>query len=451
MTTLATPTLSVMQNDAVNSVKNWWNSDRFTPSAEGRAAYYTLDGFAGTGKSTILPAIVESLLGNFEGVHFCAPTGKAAKVMTQKLNDFGINKAARTIHSSIYKPRPTKTEFLERELETLERELLTLRASNDSDSSLATLQEDIRLKRINLEKAYDKEEGPKFSLNVDSEVRKASLIVVDERSMVGAAVAKDLLSFGIPVLALGDPGQLPPVGDNPGFDSPSGHFVLTEVHRQAKDNPIIRIATMVREGKMLREHDYGDGVRVVSKRNDDATYNMDIDAQIICGTHNRRFMITQKLRRMMDLGGSAPQRDEPLICCKNSRNNTAFVNGAVFQTISARHEGEPIVNLEEGYAYFELNVRDEMGGEHKTFALQSLFEEHFMGRGAFSCSKSDKFRASIERDHFDYAWAITCHKSQGSQWDNVVVHDEGAVFREDADKWRYTAVTRAAKTLTVVV
>jgi exodeoxyribonuclease-5 len=48
-------------------------------------------------------------------------------------------------------------------------------------------------------------------------------------------------------------------------------------------------------------------------------------------------------------------------------------------------------------------------------------------------------------------YALTVHKSQGSQWNNIVLFDESAVFRDDRARWLYTAVTRAAKTLTVVV
>jgi exodeoxyribonuclease-5 len=85
------------------------------------------------------------------------------------------------------------------------------------------------------------------------------------------------------------------------------------------------------------------------------------------------------------------------------------------------------------------------------FAYQGLFEEHLSKvKGAATASKSSAFRSRITDNHVDFGWVITCHKSQGSQWDEVIVHDESGVFREDADKWLYTAVTRTAGGLKLI-
>ena len=56
-----------------------------------------------------------------------------------------------------------------------------------------------------------------------------------------------------------------------------------------------------------------------------------------------------------------------------------------------------------------------------------------------------------ESDEFDFGYALTVHKAQGSQWDDVVLFDESWAFRENRERWLYTGVTRAAKRLTVVV
>ena len=109
--------------------------------------------------------------------------------------------------------------------------------------------------------------------------------------------------------------------------------------------------------------------------------------------------------------------------------------------------------LKDGNTTFTAQMVDEDGESYTLKCLQATLEEHYMGKFNASAPKRDVFRAKQdERTHeLDYGYAITCHKSQGSQWDECVVHDESNVFRGDADKWLYTAVTRAAKKLTLVV
>jgi exodeoxyribonuclease-5 len=53
-------------------------------------------------------------------------------------------------------------------------------------------------------------------------------------------------------------------------------------------------------------------------------------------------------------------------------------------------------------------------------------------------------------EEFDYAYALTVHKAQGSQWDDVLLFDQSHVFRKNRYRWFYTAITRAAKTITIV-
>lgn len=89
----------------------------------------------------------------------------------------------------------------------------------------------------------------RFTLNPDSIVGDAKLVIVDECSMVGEVLASDLLSFGTKVLVLGDPAQLPPVDGAGYFTSKPPDFILTEIHLQAAENPIIRMSMDVREGK----------------------------------------------------------------------------------------------------------------------------------------------------------------------------------------------------------
>src|SRR3954453_15882830 len=188
--------LSPQQDDALQAVSRWMKA--------GRPQVFRLFGYAGTGKTTLARQIAEAVDGD---VLFAAFTGKAAQVMRNK----GCANA-RTIHSLIYRPRGEKPE------------------------------------------AETGEMQPAFSLNRASAVGKAKLIVVDECSMVDEALGRDLLSFGTPVLVLGDPGQLPPISGGGYFTNAEPDVVLTEVHRQARDNPIVQLAQTVREGGVP---DYG--------------------------------------------------------------------------------------------------------------------------------------------------------------------------------------------------
>jgi len=168
----------------------------------GRSSIFRLFGYAGTGKTTLVKHLAEGVDGK---VLFAAFTGKAACVMRSK----GCYSAS-TIHSLIYKARESG------------------------------------------------EEMPSFELWNDAPASKAKLIIIDECSMVDAELARVLMSFGVPLLVLGDPAQLPPIQGGGFFTDAEPDAMLTEVHRQARDNPIIRLSMDIRAGNPLAEGQYGD-------------------------------------------------------------------------------------------------------------------------------------------------------------------------------------------------
>jgi exodeoxyribonuclease-5 len=132
--------------------------------------------------------------------------------------------------------------------------------------------------------------------------------------------------------------------------------------------------------------------------------------------------------------------------CKNSKNAPALVNGSFVTCIDSPGD------LYDGDASIDLTVEDEDGKQYKLRVNQGTFEEHHLRkREAATAAKYDAFDSKRFDEILDWGWVITAHKSQGSQWDNVIVHDESGMFRDDADKWLYTAVTRAAEELTVVI
>ncbi len=196
--------LGSQQEAALKAVSDWLK--------RGSPQVFRLFGFAGTGKTTLAKRLAEDVDG---GVLFCAYTGKAASVMRAR----GCPDAS-TIHSLIYRTRE------------------------------------------------DTEGGPAFTLNRTGPVSKAALVVIDECSMVDGDLGNDLLSFGTPVLVLGDPAQLPPVKGGGFFTEAEPDVMLTEVHRQAADNPIVRLAMTVREGGRLEFGAYGES-RVIPRRDID--------------------------------------------------------------------------------------------------------------------------------------------------------------------------------------
>lgn len=411
------------------------------------APVFRLFGYAGTGKSTVLPFLVEATGLDPQHIKFCSPTGKASKVMTKKMRSQDMNAIATTIHKAIYIPKALEAYQIEQELYKAQADY---KIACDTGNKVAIFEAKQRVKQLekNLERSYD-ENAPKFQLNVDSSIDTASLIVVDECSMVDKDMADDLRSFGVPILAMGDIGQLPPISlAGPGFCDIEADAMLTEIHRQALDNPIIWASMLIREGRQVPMGVHGEGqLRVIDRDDDDVTYDLDLDAQIIVGRHEKRWQITRKLRKLCGLNLEGPSEGEMMMINRNSRLYGDLVNGS--PVVVTKSVGK----LRDGSVTFVADVQDEDGKEYTLKCLQATLEEHYMGKNNASAQKRDVWRAKQdERIHeMDYGYAITCHKAQGSQWDECVVHDESNVFRKDADRWLYTAVTRAANKLTLVV
>jgi exodeoxyribonuclease-5 len=367
--------LSPQQDDALLAVSRWLKA--------GRPQVFRLFGYAGTGKTTLARRIAEDVDGE---VLFAAFTGKAAQVMRNK----GCSNA-RTIHSLIYRPRGEKAE------------------------------------------AETGEMQPAFSLNRTSSVAKAKLVVVDECSMVDEALGRDLLSFGTPVLVLGDPGQLPPVSGGGYFTEAEPDVMLSEVHRQARDNPIIALAQTVREGGQPEHGRYGDS-RVVGRDDIDAEQVLAAD-QVLVGRNRTRQLYNRRIRALKGFEGVLPAAGDKLVCLRNS-SEKGLLNGGLWRVTSVGTRAGPALNM---------LVKSEEEGPHgasaKIRVLKSLFEN-----GPEALSWHERRRS----DEFDYGYALTVHKAQGSQWDNLMLFDESFAFRETRERWLYTAITRAADTITIV-
>lgn len=413
----------------------------------------TLFGFAGTGKSTILPNIVQDLGYALSEIAFVAPTGKAAKVMREKLRAQGFdNPNVSTIHSAIYRAKPAPISTLENEKSELQHTIFQLATEGcgPEHADVKRLTKMVKRLEAELESAY-LEDKLHFQLNPDSSIAMAQLIVLDEASMVGGRMTEDLMQFGVPIFAMGDPGQLPPIEDTGGICAMEPDAFLTEVHRQAADNPIIRLATLARRGEEIPFGDYDGLVQVVRRKEYDPDIDCDDPPKFICGTNKTRWKINQNLREDLGIVSRAgdrvgPMKGEPLIICKNNKTYPNLVNGTE-AVASADHR-----ILTPGHDSFYFSFESEDGVPYQQVSVfQGMFEEHFSRQAnGFTADKRSAWQARKKKIVLDWGYAITCHKSQGSQWDEVVVIDESPVFRKDEDKWLYTAVTRAAQRLTIL-
>ncbi|MFD1701762.1 ATP-dependent RecD-like DNA helicase [Methylopila henanensis] len=359
---------SPQQDEALAAVADWLRRPR--------DQVFRLFGYAGTGKTTLARHLAEDMDGD---VAFGAYTGKAALVMRSK----GCVGAS-TIHAMIYRPR-----------------------GGD-------------------------EEGPSFSLNRDGSAAKADLIVIDECSMVDEELGRDLLSFGKKVLVLGDPAQLPPVKGGGFFTEAEPNAMLTEVHRQAVDDPIIRMSLAVREGQDLDAGVYGES-RVISRR-DIRTEDVTGADQVLVGMNRTRRLYNNRLRELKGLHDPMPAVGDKLVCLRNDKTKGLF-NGGTWTV--QRLKGTDATRV-------KMDVTPEDESSRRSVSV-SVLRGFFEGE-----AEAIPFAQRRRSDEFDYGYALTVHKAQGSQWDDVVLFDESYAFREHRARWLYTGLTRAAKRVTVV-
>jgi exodeoxyribonuclease-5 len=365
------PIFTPHQDAALTAASNWLKG------ARGRSSIFRLFGYAGTGKTTLAKHVADGVDGK---VLFAAFTGKAACVMRSK----GCHSPS-TIHSLIYKARESG------------------------------------------------EETPNFELWNDAPASKAKLIIVDECSMVDAELARDLMSFGVPLLVLGDPAQLPPIQGGGFFTDAEPDAMLTEVHRQAQDDPIVRLSMEIRAGNALARGQYGE-TQVVARAALDPRRVLDAD-QVLVGRNATRRAYNARLRQRRGFAEALPMAGDKLVCLRNNRRKGLF-NGGLWVVKAKPKARRQIIRM-------HLEPDEDLG---ERMIKVSVRPECFTG-----AIEQFEWPQRKPYDEFDFGYVLTVHKAQGSQWDDVVLFDESGAFPDNRERWLYTGVTRAAKRLTVVV
>ena len=427
--------LNQQQLEAKNLIENWYNKK------ENDKQTFVLAGYAGTGKTFLINYIINNILklSDYQ-VAFIAPTGKAASVLLQR----GASNAS-TIHQLIY-------TRVEKEYKTeVENEVVV---------------------------------SKKFEFIKKPSIPDYKLLVLDETSMVDKKTMIDILSYGIRVICLGDPGQLPPpVGISNGLlDKPD--YTLTEIVRQESDNAIVKLATMARNNIPIRSGNYGN-VMVMDSRymtESQILKIMESADQVLCGTNATRRMYNEKIKKHLGLDPNKLNENEKVICLLNNweieldgNDGLTFplVNGMIGTAIRTGLVDSNNISTLKFKADFLDTYSENLIYDNKIFSDGEFqFEFHDKVCEMFDGSYEPKVNiqtlkmnrenimkyvsqkknsiATKQINFFEPGYCISVHKSQGAEWDNVVVIDQSRIFSNDASKWLYTAITRAKKKLIII-
>lgn len=420
---LGMTTLTAEQNAGIETIQKWYED-----ALDGLRGPFRLFGPAGTGKTTMAKAIPGAL---GTTARFMTFTGKAAHVLQRK----GVA-GAKTIHSSIY--FPVSNEEAKAALKAKREELVEAQAEavpSGADATVVRLAAEVEELEANARRMS-------WELNPEAFAEgNPGLLILDEVSMVNTKLAEDLSSYGIPILVLGDPAQLPPVDGGGYYINGQPDFMLQEIHRQALESPVLELATRIRlsEGPAL-------GMNQRDTRPASISEAMEAD-QVIVWSNKRRWAMIEAIRRKLGREQGEPVAGDRIMCLTNNRDLAVF-NGAQFTVLDSRPT--PLGPT--------LTLRDDDGHERTI----PTFADGFQGMDLEKQAKGSGAGIRGGRMLATFSQAITCHKSQGSEWGTVYVVNEvpnmmAMTTRKEGPKaaeaqarqWLYTAVTRAAEGVTI--
>lgn len=381
--------LSSDQELCLTHILEWYKKDK------NAMQYVTLGGYAGTGKTTLI-AILRKELHKIDKkleVGFASYTGKAARVLQNKLKEEKAilkKDSVGTIHSLIYTP-----------------------VINDRQEIVGWKQKD----------------------QIDCD-----LIIIDEASMVDGVIWEHLLSYAKPIIVVGDHGQLPPVkGDFNLMQKPD--VTLVEIHRQAKLNPIISVSIAAREKGEIPAAKYSD--TVIKFNRDDAETGERMtellnaytkDTLILCGYNTTRKRLNAYIRGSLGFETPEPVSGDRVICLRNNHKEKIY-NGMLGTIIN--------ITMKNDHWYAAEIAMD--GADSHYSGMISVAQ--FNADTALNFTENRKL--IMGGDLFDFGYALTVHKAQGSQAKRVILFEERFKKMDDDQwkRWLYTAVTRAEEEL----
>ncbi|OGC45921.1 hypothetical protein A2V49_03980 [candidate division WWE3 bacterium RBG_19FT_COMBO_34_6] len=376
--------LTKEQKNSINTLFEWYKNKNKN--------HLTLGGYAGTGKTTVISIfrkILFQLNPNIR-VSLCSYTGRATRVLEKTLKIAGsyyTKDNISTIHSLIYSP-----------IENANKEITAWRKKEDIE--------------------YD-------------------LIIIDESSMVDYQIWADLVSFGIPIIAVGDHGQLPPIYGNFNLmESPD--IKLNEIHRQNLGNPIIKLSELARKGGYIKPGKYGTHALKYDLTDYDSKdilnhylESFDKNTFILTGFNSTRVELNKLIRNTYLFETEEPQVNDKVICLKNNHEKGIY-NGMIGYLKSIN-------------SFNDCWYTAEILFENNTFYSGLIYKPQFNQKS--SLNFTDNRKKLIKGDLIDFGYAMTVHKAQGSEADRVIIFEERSRHMDDLmwARWLYTGITRAKK------
>jgi len=381
--------LNKKQREAVAKCLEWYYKKSF------HHPLFILAGYAGTGKSSTISFMIDMIGIDHGNVLFATLTGKAATVLRMK----GLN--ANTVHRSFYNCRPYKDRLIISKKKRLESNI--------------------------------------------------SLIVLDEFSMIPDDMIYDILSFGIPVIATGDPGQLPPLFINNSYlTEGKADVVLTEIMRTDDESGIIEIATMVRKGIIPKVGEYGRS-RVLddrSKLRDLSSYD-----KVLCWTHKTRRCLNLIIRDELGIRSRYPVEKDVINFLHNDYDHKIEYLGIPINVIN----GLECVVLRDTRMIkggLQTVCRPKFVKSNVRFKVNSnklIYDGYYEKVPELKYMIVDDKKEGRKRVYTDFGYCITVHSSQGSEYPNVLVLAEMPSHRPEYKEWLYTAVTRASNSVDILI